>query len=507
MGQGRAVLGARSALLLREDNWNDWFKYRTLYSGIFVDSQGVEHELGLLKIGQVGMTPPPEESGPIRPPLPPTSDGFDHTVFSLGQDESYYERVSALGPSTRDAIHRALRDIAFDESLLDEFLDEDVMGNSLLRDVPIKRVRGQFHRMAHGGVRLTPYNFSFVSPNREGVGEDFVLTFEVRPDSLPPTNIHAIIGRNGVGKSTLLNRMANSLLGHDHPTMGRFLTPNGNAFRDFNNLVSVSFSAFDDFQAAEHDDSRAFGYSYIGLKKTPAERGPESPRLTLLEHQLELLGEAVGKCLFFSRRERWQRALRTLASDPIFEQTQLAELLECDESPESIWNSISSIFQGLSSGHKIVLVSITRLVASVEEKTLVLIDEPEAHLHPPLLSAYVRALSELLVNRNGVAIVATHSPVVLQETPRTCVWKLSRVGATSVAQRPQIETFAENVGTLTNEVFGLEVTATGFHKMLTDASIGERDYGDALALFSGQVGLEGKSILLASILNQSQEKS
>lgn len=47
-----------------------------------------------------------------------------------------------------------------------------------------------------------------------------------------------------------------------------------------------------------------------------------------------------------------------------------------------------------------------------------LIDEPEGHLHPPLLSAFVRALSELLVNRNGVAIIATHSPVVLQEVPR-----------------------------------------------------------------------------------------
>jgi predicted ATP-dependent endonuclease of OLD family len=70
---------------------------------------------------------------------------------------------------------------------------------------------------------------------------------------------------------------------------------------------------------------------------------------------------------------------------------------------------------------------VTRLVESVEERTLVLLDEPESHLHPPLLSAFVRALSDLLVNRNGAAIIATHSPVVLQEVPRECVWRLRDV--------------------------------------------------------------------------------
>jgi len=65
----------------------------------------------------------------------------------------------------------------------------------------------------------------------------------------------------------------------------------------------------------------------------------------------------------------------------------------------------------LSSGHAIVLLTITRLV-ELDERSLVLIDEPEVHLHPPLLSAFVRALSDLLIELNGVAIVATHSPVM-----------------------------------------------------------------------------------------------
>lgn len=42
------------------------------------------------------------------------------------------------------------------------------------------------------------------------------------------------------------------------------------------------------------------------------------------------------------------------------------------------------------------LLTLTKLVELVEEKTLVILDEPEEHLHPPLVSAFIRALSKLV---------------------------------------------------------------------------------------------------------------
>jgi predicted ATP-dependent endonuclease of OLD family len=155
------------------------------------------------------------------------------------------------------------------------------------------------------------------------------------------------------------------------------------------------------------------------------------------------------------------------------------------------------LFEKLSSGHKIVLMTITRLVETVEEKTLVLLDEPEAHLHPPLLAALIRALSDLLTNRNGVAVIATHSPVVLQEVPRSCVWKIRRSGTKMVAERPDVETFGENVGILTREVFGLEVTASGFHKMLREAVDESPDFDQILQRFGGELGGEARAIVRA----------
>lgn len=138
---------------------------------------------------------------------------------------------------------------------------------------------------------------------------------------------------------------------------------------------------------------------------------------------------------------------------------------------------------------------MTRLVETIEERSLVLLDEPEGYLHPPLLSAFIRALSDLLSNRNAVALIGTHSPVVLQEVPRSCVWKLRRVGANSIAERLEIETFGENVGLLTQEVFGLEVTNSGFHKILQKLAEQYDSYKNALASLDGHLGMEGRAIL------------
>ncbi|MEU6189035.1 AAA family ATPase [Nocardia sp. NPDC047038] len=483
---------ARDVVLLRETTWNDWWKYSTLYTVSYVDAAGSSKTLGVVKVGQQGMSPPEPGEPAARPALPSRSSAFDSSTFSLGQDPAYYENVSQLGSPQRVAIHKTLRDVAYDLTLCDAMLNEDVMTESLLREIPLQLLKGQFHRLAHGGARLTPYVFSFVSRDLEGK-EQLNLSFEVKPESYPPTNIHAIVGRNGVGKSTLLNAMADDLAGRDGSSRGSFQSPNGRRFTDFNNLVSVSFSAFDDFEPDERNkDRHKFGYSYIGLK-IQSVVDPFQP----VPSQLDLLLEAVGSCLFEARKERWQNALRILEADPIFEQMGLVSLIS--SSANEVVGFVRETYPRLSSGHKIVLISITRLVATVEEKTLVLIDEPEAHLHPPLLSSYIRALSELMVDRNGVAIVATHSPVVLQEMPATCVWKLSLVGQASVAIRPDMETFGENVGVLTNEVFGLEVTSTGFHKMLSDVAEKYPEYPVALQQFNGQLGMEGRAILRARI--------
>ena len=203
------------------------------------------------------------------------------------------------------------------------------------------------------------------------------------------------------------------------------------------------------------------------------------------------------------KAERWRAAVGALATDDLFAEANVIALL--DHPQDADWESTAEgLFRRLSSGHAIVLLTVTRLVELVDEKTLVLIDEPEAHLHPPLLAAFVRCLSDLLVKRNGVAIIATHSPVVLQEIPRSCAWKLRRSGAVSIVERPSIETFGENIGLLTREVFGLEVTRSGFHEMLRSAVALNLSYEQVVAKFDGQLGAEARAIAQALIAERDE---
>ena len=492
---------------LETNNWDD-FGFKTLFSLYYRDRSSTIRYIGDVKIGQADLDPDTS-----RPGLPAEFDQLGSDFFSLGQDDSYYQRLNELEYETAEAILESINDVAFDLDLFDRALRHRVTGVSLLRNVSWATVRNQFHRVALGGVRLSPFSFSYEYPvERRHTIDRPSLSFSVVPESYPPTNVHVIIGRNGVGKSRLLNNMTSVLLSQvgNATAAGRIefesdalavpmasaSTPAGPP--QFANLVSVAFSAFDDFEplSMPRDKSKGLHYTYIGLKKIVRSETDEPGGLKDSSALATEFGLSVKVCLQRSRLGRWQRALKILESDPIFADEQVADLAAAPND-EALRVRARDVFRRLSSGHKIVLLTVTRLVESVEERTLVLIDEPEAHLHPPLLSAFIRALSGLLVNRNGVAIIATHSPVVLQEVSRECVWRLRRSGDAVAAERPQIETFGENVGTLTHEVFGLEVTDSGFHRMIADAVSVHSSYDEVLAAFGGSIGSEGRALIQA----------
>jgi ABC-type multidrug transport system ATPase subunit len=505
----RAPHGAKSKAFLLTDNWDDWFTYNTMYSLVVYDAQGTEHSAGSVKIGQFNMKEDQRRAG-----IPKEFDRLGEEFFSLGQDDSYYEMLNDLGPEPRDRILRALKDVALDQDHYQRALDEKVTGVSLLRSVTRATVQGQFSRLARGGARLSRYEFNYTAPKSgRAKSHPVKLSFVVQPESMPPTNVHILIGRNGVGKTYLLNNMTRSLVDKNATSteVGTFeavndeLTPG----EIFANLVSVTFSAFDPFEPlpSRRDKSEGMHYSYIGLKRAgKTEEGkPLAPKTP--ERLSTDFSASMVICRSGARLVRWRRALEMLAADPIFKEADIASLAAVELDDDTLKSDARKLFGNLSSGHKIVLLTITRLVETVEERTLVLLDEPEAHLHPPLLSAFVRALSDLLINRNGVAIIATHSPVVLQEVPASCAWKIRRTGRMLAAERPDIETFGENVGVLTREVFGLEVTDAGFHQLLRDAVREESEFQEVLEKFDSELGGEARALIRALIANRSSEDS
>lgn len=482
--------------------WDDWFKFSTLYNVSYVDSDSETHHIGETKIGEFGLKPrrsgDGKEPGFRSPTLPARFSTLDERFFSLGQDTSFYEELSKIGSTFRMSFLAAINDIAFDAELRVRAESEQVTGVSLLRNVPLQTVREQYARLARGGARLTSYKFVYRKKQLDA--DALALSFAVDPSVNPPTNIHVLIGRNGVGKSTVLNGIAKTIIANsDKRAATNDKTAEKAPWDQFSNVVSVSFSAFDSFAPLSlPQDRRGLPYHYVGLKKVNSGGDAQAPEIKDPAALAREMSQAVKTCLVGARHARLTRALRLLEGDPIFASIGIGDLIG-EASREEVVETLPKLFRRLSSGHKIVLLTVTKLVETVEEKSLVLFDEPEAHLHPPLLSAFIRALSDLLTNRNGMAIIATHSPVVLQEVPKSCVWKLQRAGDLVTRERPSIETFGENVGILTDEIFGLEVTATGFHKFLADLAGDSDSYEEALEQLGSRLGTEGRAILRAML--------
>lgn len=480
---------------LRTDNWND-FNFHTSFELSYVNEDGIAKTIGSIKIMNLGQTET-ERQLPQSPFLKLTNN-----YCSLGQEQAFYEELMSMPKNVRINILKALRDCVYDQRIFNKFKDENAMQTSLLRSVSIRNVKKTFRNILLGNVQLTPYRFQYALKENANC----ILDFQVMPDSTPPTNVHVLIGRNGVGKTRILSGIADALTKNkdSENTISlagdiTFINESEDA-RSFAKLVTIVFSAFDKFTPIKSNLVKGnIVYQYVGLKKFHTK--DEDVEVVNLRSDQDLNRDFRGSldtCLSSQRKLRWIEAIQILNSDPILAEYEL-DVLAQGENPVK---QICKIFSHLSSGHRIILLSITKLVEFVEERTLVLIDEPETHLHPPLLASLTRALSNLLIKRNGVAIIATHSPVVLQEVPKSCVTIIDRIDSEFSFVRPTIETFGENVGTLTREAFRLEVTKSGFHELISGHLSQGVDYESLIDDFNDQIGSEGKAIARSIIVTR-----
>ncbi|MCR8945173.1 ATP-binding protein [Streptomyces sp. OUCMDZ-4982] len=469
---------------LEDDNWDD-YGFKTLFS-LYCHNGDRTVNVGGLKIGSFNM-----RHG--RTQLPQHFEALAPSFFSLGVDESFYATLrDEFDDETRKAILVALRDVAYDPELFEQALGETVMEDSLLRGTDAETVRTQYHRIAKGGPTLSRFDIRYEQVARSESAPPLILDLTADPDRNPPTNIHAVIGSNGVGKTRLLHDIAQTTLTPRNMRRQSTLVDKLDLRpHPFANVVYVSFSAFD-----SHGPHKvgAWGpranirvdYQYVGLK---TDDGAGLKDYATLGAEF---AECVERCVEdqSAKARRWAHVLTQLeGTDPLFHDLQITELARPHDRPDP-----QRVFAGLSSGHKIVLLTLAKLVEYTTERTLVLIDEPEGHLHPPLLSTLVRTLSELLRDRNGLAVIATHSPVVLQETPREAVWALRRAGDDLRVDHPEIETFGENVGVITREIFGLEVRGTGFNRLIQSLAEKGMSFEDIIEEFDDQLGAEGRAL-------------
>jgi hypothetical protein len=309
------------ACYLKDDNWDD-FGFKTLFELGVVTFDGLLHKIGHVKIARRGL-----ESGRIA--IPDDFDGLDESFCSLGQDQNYYEQLATLPGGLGSEVLHALRDCVADPSIWERFREERAVQVSLLRSVASSFVERTFRDIVRGQAPSTPYEFVFQVAPANASQRPLDIEVRVVPHATPPTNVHVLIGRNGVGKSRMLAGLSAALTGAARSAafgMGGTVTFHGETAEagKFANLVTVAFSAFDRFTPLSAAWIKGnIRYAYVGLKQEVEEDSSRS----VFKSPDELAGEfgaALQACLEGPRRYRWNRTLAILGTDPGFAELELS---------------------------------------------------------------------------------------------------------------------------------------------------------------------------------------
>lgn len=516
-----------TGVALQQDRWND-YSFLTQYH-LYVTVPEFNGRIGAVKILRRGQTKANDLMLPVGP-LAPLGPEF----VSLGQNLDYYERLAGLPESLRKEILTFLRDALAFPDHAEDFVDEDGWRTSLLRDIEWNSFRRDagvllqrdYDRVARLGLALSfqvtgwtdPLVLDFKAPTDN-------LLWGIHDDALPD-RIAVLIGRNGSGKSTLLARLARVLHASQRERGGEVLRVLGTIDPPgigFTRIVNIAYSAFDAFQLPGADDrerkqiademQRGDGrYHYCGLRDIGREAiqgqgvgdvdgNPIRPHgidrqerilLKTSEQLTEEFGGIVVRIQEIGRYELFAEVCRILASDTSF--------LDLGPDPAAVVASKPiDLFRSWSTGHKIVMHATASLVAFTEPKSIVLFDEPEGHLHPPLLAALMHAVRLILRHHDAFAVIATHSPVVVQETLSRHIAIVRRAGDQTRISAPRIETYGESIGEITNEIFGLTADATDFHTSLSQLADAGLPLESIESLFEHGLSLQARAFVMTRL--------
>jgi len=117
------------------------------------------------------------------------------------------------------------------------------------------------------------------------------------------------------------------------------------------------------------------------------------------------------------------------------------------------WSAEAGTYR-ISSGQKSVLLFAAHLFRHASLGALVLIDEPENHLHPRFVSILMQMLQRVLIATESRAVVVTHSPFVVREVDKTAVLIMQPdANGDPGLYRTSMQTLGADVSSVADHVF------------------------------------------------------
>lgn len=411
-------------LVLVKDSWDD-FGHKTSYSLYYYSQISEKEYIGYLKILDENST---TTSVPLKFRSLPSN------FASLGQEMDYYHKMKELFPEKAKDLLDSLNDLALNPGLRDRFENDNGFADSLLRNSEAeKALQSAAQIFTETGLSKNnkfSFEYSVKLPYAE---KSHDIQFEFDNNVASPFRNYVLIGKNGTGKTQFLAHLANSL--SDNKSSGKF-----NPTRPlFSRVIAISYSLFDTFEKPR--STKRFSYKYIGFRHNNTILRPNqiSANLRKAFKSIKKLGRIEDWFLFM--KDSIDLSKLNIEDDFYSNEERFFEDLLKNRETQ------------LSSGQNIIIFTITELISNLRTDSIVLFDEPETHLHPNAISKLIRILYRIFKHYNSFAIIATHSPLVVQETPSSNVWLFDRIGGAPLIKKLPMETFGENISKITDLVF------------------------------------------------------
>jgi predicted ATPase len=459
------VTPAGPTVVLEPSTWDD-YTYKTTFRAFLSVESGPWQDLGKVKILH-------ETVKTTRLVLPADFRELGSEFCSLGQTAQYYQLLhAAFGPNATHILE-ALGDITL--SSREGLADHPGVRRSLLRFSDTEEAQKTARRLFGADIGQPQEKPEFTLRTLlDGFSTEHVLQIAFPAEGETLGRIAAIAGRNGSGKTQLLARLGAALSGlnlEDSELEPRVHHP----------VVAISFNVFDGF-TSPRGKIPGNSYRYYGLRapgtrslppgkerslSSPSEdivRRSESPPVIDFNWAFERLRESLD--VIWRTQEPLDTWRRMLGAVGLF--VNEPDLLpEPDFIPgEGELYEFMDRLRSASSGHQFLVFVVTALVEGVRQGTIVLLDEIETHLHPHLLTATLHMLYDFLRERGAYAVLATHSPVVLQEIPAGSI-RVVRL----MERRPHIRAYpGESLGgsleDITREGFGVDEDGRSYTTIL-----------------------------------------
>ena len=413
------------ALILEKFIWDD-FGRKTRYRLYYHENQDSYRKLGVLKLMKKGED---ETYGKLPTEFFSLSD--DHC--SLGQDLGYYRTVKSYFGNKYKEILYALKDAACFSKIYDRYKDDPVFKISLLRDKDADTAL-QFASYELAGFdyeQERTFVFKAKIPYKKEEDLNVKFNFGKIYDEHNLNRIIAVIGNNGIGKTTLLSQMAEALVKDDASRFNPQIPV-------FSKVIATSYSIFDNFYKVKET---SYNYVYCGMQT-------EGHRLMTEEELAKRRRMSID--LIKHKESGFKRLYRLLSK--VIDLDLLNQFFTRETFNE---DKFQECHEWLSSGQTMLMNLVIEILAHIRPNSLILIDEPEVHLHPQGITEFVQMIDSLCEDYSSCCVMATHSPLIVQELLSRNIIVMDRADDGSPMIRPMnTESMGENLTTITQDIFG-----------------------------------------------------